>query len=188
MTDDHSRWGANIDADTKEILDEKLDHGEASEILREVANSIAYGSGWDQATLLDRQIEKKRQQLRTLRDKRRDIDGAIETAEEELRELERDRKEVKTKEEQFEGALWSFEQSFRSGEMGHIDETHARVESFAKEFGYEPEEIVQTIRDRNPDVPDHAFEPFQTAQFKFSGLSDDEISTPVEKREGIDEN
>lgn len=187
MSNEQSRWGANIDTETKEILDERLDHGEVSKILREVANSIAYGSGWDQATLLDRQIERKRQQLRTLRDKRRDIDGSIETAEEELRELERNREDVKTKEEQFDGALWSFEQSFRSGDIGHIDENHPRVESFADEFGRDAEEIVQTLRDRNPDIPAYAFKPFQTAQYKFGGVSDDSINTPVESRGGTDE-
>lgn len=187
MSNDQERWGANIDADTKKMLDEKLDYGEASEIIREVAQSIAYGSGWDEATLLDRQIEQKRQEVRTLRDERRSINGAIETAEEELRELEREREEVQTKQEQFEGALWSFEQSFRSGEMGHINSSHPRVESFADEFGKDPDEFVQLLRERNPDVPDYAFEPFRTAKFRYDGVSSEKVNTPVEERDGTNE-
>lgn len=184
MTDGTKRVVAEIDAETHEILKRRLNHGELSEIIRDVSNTVAYGGGWDRTEVIDRRIAEKESELRDLREQRRDTDADIETLEDDLRDLRNEREEMQTEEEQFEGALWSFEQSFRRGELGHLTEDDPRLADLANEFAKSREELYNLIRDRNPDVPDHAFKPAMAAKWRFTGLDDDEIGTPVEKRGG----
>lgn len=185
MSDDQKRIVADIDEDTHAILKEKLEYGELSEVVRDVANTIAFGDGWDRRTVIDRRIEQKRQELSTLRDRRREINGEIESVEERIDELEDRRERVETEAEQYTGALWSLEQSFRAGELGHLDPQHGRVKSLAKEFGKDPEAVMDQLRERNPDVPSYAFEQRMHASRNFNGLSEDRVKVPVEQREEV---
>lgn len=185
MTDDQKRIAADIDEDTHAILKEKLEYGELSEVIRDVANTIAFGDGWDRRTVIDRRIEQKRQELSTLRDQRREINGKIESIEDRIDELEDRRERVETEAEQYTGALWSLEQSFRAGELGHLDPEHGRVKSLANEFGKSPESVLDELRERNPDVPDYAFKQKMHASRQFDGLPEDRVKTPVEQREEV---
>jgi len=174
-------------------MKQKLDHGELSAIIRDVANTVAYGGGWDRRTVVDRQIEQKQQELRELRDQRRQANAAIETAEEELRELQQEQEAVQTQEEQFKGALWAFEQSFRIGEYGRLFEGHGRVTDFADRFGKSEGEVLELLKTRNPDLPSEAFEEGRVGsssgrfghRASIEWLSEEAASTPVEERRSL---
>jgi chromosome segregation ATPase len=194
VSDERKRVVAKVDANTHEVLKRKLDHGELSALIRDIANTVAFGDEWDRQTLIEQRIESKREELRDLRDQRRSIEGKIETVEERIRDLERKRDQIETQEDQYEGALWSFEQSFRAGEFGHLDEGHPRLTSLAAEFDTSPADLHADLRERNPDVPDFAFKPPEmnarsalsptSVSKKFTGLPEEQVATPVEERGG----
>lgn len=190
MSDDRKRLVAEVDSDAKDVLDEKLQHGELSEYVRDLVNTLAYGGGWDRQRAIDKQLKRKRDELNELRSQRRKIDADIEDIEDEIKQLEQDRDEIQTKEEQFEGALWSFEQSFRAGEIGHVDPEHGRLVSLAHEFDKQPSDVHNLLRQRNPDVPGYAFEEYEARSLRrgaqdhrFDGLDDSEVDAPVDSRE-----
>lgn len=187
MNDDppKKRVVAEVDEDAKEILDEKLAHGELSELIRDVVNTVAFGDGWDRRTVLDRRIEAKREDIEALRAKRRDINAKIETAENDLKTLQQKRERIETKDEQYAGALWSFEQSFRAGEVGHIYPKHSRIHQLAEEYNKDREDVFDELRERNPDVPDHAFVEVGKADWKFTGLDESVVATPVDDRSEV---
>lgn len=185
MSEDTDRVVAEVDSDAKEIAKEKLDYGELSEVIRDTVNTVAYGGGWDRHTLMDRQIEKKRDELRDLRRRRREIDNEIQEAEEGLEDLLRDREEIETKQEKFEGALWTFEQSFRRGEFGHLLEDDQRLENFAEQFDKQASEIFETLKERNPDIPEYAFTPLMHADGRFEGVPDEDVQASVDERRSL---
>lgn len=57
------------------------------------------------------------------------------------------------------------------------------VRDVASEFGVSPDEIIETLRERNPDVPSHAFKAGGHAVPDWHGLSEEQADTPVEERE-----
>ena len=188
MTDGKKRWGAEIDADTKRILDEKLDRGEATELLREFAETIAYGGDWDARTPLDMQIERVKTELNKARERRRREDAKVETLENELADLRQKREDIQTEGEQFEGALKQLEQSFRRGEIGHAFVEHPRIQMLAADYDREAQAIYDQLADRNPDLPAEAFrEPLGwekrgETHGTFTGVSDNQANTPVDER------
>ena len=188
MTDGKKRWGAEIDEETKRILDEKLDRGESAELIREFAETIAYGGDWDARTPLDMQIERVKTELNKARERRRREDAKVETLENELADLRQKRESVQTAGEQFEGALKQLEQSFRRGEIGHAFVEHPRIQMLADDYDRDAQAVYDDLVDRNPDVPDRAFAPpigwekRGETHGTFTGLPDDQATTPVDER------
>lgn len=186
--DERKRLNVDVNADDYEMAMRQLDRGELSEIVRDVVQTLAYGAGWDRTTVLDRRVETGEAELRKLRERRRQADAAIETKEEEVRELRRRREQTETQEEQFKGALWSAEQSFRAGDLGHLSIDHPVVSKLAERYGRDATEVLETFIERNPDVPEVAFEGFDRSlnEFeKFRGVPDDEVDVPVEARRSL---
>lgn len=181
-SDDTKRVVADIDAETHSLLKERLEHGEMSELIREVAGTVAYGGGWDRSNIKERQLRKERQELRQLREQRRELDAKIETKEETIRELEHEREQMESEEERLEGALWSFEQTFRAGETRAVEE-NTQLQSIANEFKLDVEDVQSQLRERNPDVPECAFKPPALSRGSWDGFPPELVETPVDERE-----
>ena len=182
MSEDTVTKGAPIPAETAEVLGERLDHGEWSEYVRSLADILAYGDA-DTRTPFDAVIENKQDALSEARRRRDDINIQIKILEDELETLKRERENHTTKAEQFDGALWQLEQDFRSGQFGHAVEDQIKIKNLASKFGRSTEAIITLLRERNPDVPEHAFKPPAAVRKRFSGLEESRVSLPVEKRE-----
>lgn len=183
---DTKALAAEVDAEVHENLKEKLDHGEISELLRRVAETVAYGGTGDKRTIFDERIEMKREELDTKRYERKIVDTDIDRLEQELRELERKREQVETKEEQFMGEIKGIERRLRAGELPCVFTDHAEIANLKNEYGRSKESIIDLLRERNPDVPEYAFVDNLRDQRAFSGFSDvDQVTLPVGQRESI---
>jgi len=149
-------FGGEIPADVYDLMDKRLDYGEKSEILRTVAEQIAYGGGWDDRTAVDVQIEHTKARLAEKRDERREIDKQIEELENDLEELQREREHTQSREERLQASLVGIESDLRAGKR--ISTDAAAVHGIAREFNLEPEGVIDRLKSRNPDVPDEAFQ------------------------------
>lgn len=181
--DDTTTMGAQVPVETAEVAKEKLEYGEWSEYARELAEVIAFGDGFNERTPYDVVIAKKKDELDHAREMRAEWESEVQSLTEEIENLKQEREEYKTTEDQFEGALWQLEQDFRAGEIGHLDETQPKIKNLAERFDKTPESLMETLRQRNPDVPQYAFKPLQAVREKFWGLPDDDVATPVGNRE-----
>lgn len=186
MSDDTTTMGAQIPTDTAEVVKERLGYGEWSEYARELAEVLAYGDGFDERTPYDVVIQKKRGELDDARDTRDEWQDTIDTLERELEDLKQEREEYKTTKDQFEGALWQLEQDFRAGEIGHLYKSHPKIKNLSERFGRDAEALMDTLRERNSDVPEYAFKQLAFADSKFGGLAESDVGTPVENRASID--
>lgn len=184
MTDeDMKTMGAQVPSDTAQVVKQKLEYGEWSEYARRLAEVIAHGDADDERTPFDVAIEKKRQDLADARDERDKWQGRVDDYEREIERLKREREEYKTTQDRFEGAVWQLEQNFRAGEIGHLYASHTKIKNLGEQFDRDPDTLMDLLRERNPDVPDHAFKQLAYATDKFTGLPSDVVGTPVEERE-----
>lgn len=185
--DDTKRWGAEINAELHKALGKALGHGERSEILRNVAREIVTGD-FDAYTVNDIKIAMKDDELEDAREEVRMARARVERLESERDKLINDREKIQTDEDRYDGVLWSFEQRFRAGEIGHVTQQTGEVWSISEEFGMDPEQVIREVRERNPDVPKRAFEPeesyreLKSTPDVFSGLPNEQVELPVEDR------
>ena len=192
MSDDQKLFGAHLDADLVDVASDRLEYGEKKDVLQQLAEAIAYGGRWDNRTPLDIQIERVETDLEEWRDKRRTADAEIERLESKLKDLRSRREEMRSAEEQLDAALTTIESDLRDGRR-----VHARlgvVQSVARDFDLKADEVIDRLRQRNPDVPDDAFvdpkdEDLQKQarrafkDHRWEGLPRDQQRTPVEERE-----
>jgi chromosome segregation ATPase len=186
MSDDTQLITAQIDAETHAMLREMLEHGELSEIIRDVCQTVAHGEGWDRRMVIDNRIEAKQRKLRRAREERQRLETDIESMEADLADLREKRRTVKTEAERYVGALWSLEQSFRAGDVGHLWPAHPRVEGLADQYDKDAEEVFEDLKERNPDVPGYAFQQVMYAERTFEGLRESAVDTPVDHRNSGD--
>jgi chromosome segregation ATPase len=193
MSDDTSLFGAQIDADTADIIDNRLEYGEKSRLIREFAQEIAYGAGWDERSSIDIQIEHVEDKLAEARKRRRQAEQQIETYEDELARLREKRETKQTRQEKLDASLVPVEDDLRRGSRVFPD--HGAVQRIAREYDITAEDVLERLKERNPDVPDRAFrEPDaiytegtassanQSSTDDWNGVDDEEINTPVENR------
>lgn len=181
-------FGAQIDAETAEIINNRLEYGEKSELIQELAQSIAYGSTWDERTPLDIQIESVEEKLAEARRRRREADADVESYENELERLRQKRETTQTKAEKLEASLLPIESDLREGERQRIFPEHGSIEAIAREYNLPKEEIIDELKSRNPDIPDYVFEErdlYNTDEKVWEGVPAEERNTPVENREGL---
>lgn len=184
MSDDETRmFAAEIDVDTAEILDTRLEYGEKSRLIREFAQSLAYGDGYDERTALDIQIERLEEQLTDARETRREAAAQIETLEDRIESLKDKRQTKQTREERIDASLVPLESDLRAG--GHIDQDHGGIESIAREYGTSSKAVWSRLKERNPDVPDFAFEDGFHSSQDWEGLAPEQQNLPVEQRSEV---
>lgn len=188
--DDKRQISVFLDARLKDAAEGKLEHGERSELVRELYRRVASG-GYDDHTVLDVLIDNERERVRSLKDERKELhrelerlDGEIEDAEETVDHYQRLRDKQPTEHDQYLDALEVIEQRLR-GRGTYYHPQSAEVVSIAESFGMDPEEVHEHLRERNPDVPDEAFSEFDPdTEREWYGFDDDEkISAPLDQRD-----
>ena len=68
-----------------------------------------------------------------------------------------------------------------------LDPEHAAVKRAAETGGVEPEGVVETLKERNPDVPTYAFKDGLHDRNTWDGLDDETATLPVDERKGVEE-
>ena len=179
--DDIKQVIANVPEDIHQKAKDRLEHGGMTRVINEALETVAYGGTWDSRSAIDIQLNTKRQELKQARSERRAINTRIENLEDDISDLEQAREEQETEQDRLEGALWSFEQTFRSGETRAVEE-NKQLQGIATEFRMDVEDVIDALRERNPDVPDAAFKPPALARGSWNGLSDAAVSRPAEER------
>ena len=187
MNDDRemAQVKATVDKEYYEQAKRELEHGELSEIMRDLIDCIARG-GHDDRTPYDVVLKHKRQKRKEAVRARDRATQRIEDLDHEIELLERERSNYKSDKEKIHGAIDMFETEFRLGEHGHIAVEHPKITRIAEQYDREPKQIHELFQSRNPDVPAAAFKDMMKLnrdQTRFTGLENDVANLPVEKRE-----
>lgn len=174
----------NVPKSAKETAKQKLDYGGLSREVRDRINEIAFGADLNQRSRLERQREELQGELREARERRREADADIETLEERIAAIDEKLSNLTTREEKYEAKLEELESQLRRDGV-RVDVDQPAVGRAAATGGVEPEGVIKTLKERNPDVPDFAFEDGLYDQHDWRGVDDEQLGKDVDEREEI---
>ena len=185
---------AKVPKTTYEVAMDKLSHGDLSREIRGLIERIAHGDEMNQRSRIEKRLRDLREQRREFQEERREINTRIENVDDRIRTAEEELSNLSETEERYEAKIEMLEQRLRDpdGEYFHLLPELNAVTSIANETGREPEGVVQDVRERNPDVPDYAFEapPSMHAHDpihnpRWTGVDPELVDLPVEDRETL---
>lgn len=182
MTDDVKRWQADIDREIAEAADAKLDHGERKVLIERLAKTIAE-KGYSNQTPYDVRIQQLREQRQSLVDERDEIEENIDDIETELELLREKREKYESESDRLEGRIEGVEADLRRGT--NIFVGNPIVDDIADEYDVSSEEVVDRLKERNPDVPPWAFSNPMEERFidDWTGFAEEsKASLPVDER------
>lgn len=193
MTDtgtDTARIVAEYPRAKKEILDQLLDYGEYKEIVTATLDVVLESEGFDNKTPYDARISQLEQHKDNLVKQRDDLDAQIDSLRDRIDTLHRQRESVLSATDEYLGELRNIERDLRFRPDDHDTETtlrhvwpgHPRIQRLADAYDKFPNEVLEDLRARNPDVPDDAFTEHRHASQTFTGLPDEQAKLPLEER------
>lgn len=165
----HGEISKTIREAFRERADEsaKYELEEVQEELADVEKELT-GVEADITSIMERLTERVDRHSQ-LAKRKKELEERIETLETEVEHMKIE-KEEKRKE-----ALDSLTEVLRDGQ--NLFPGHGEVEEVAKRLGTEPEEIIEKMKERHPDVPEHAFEIGVDADTVWRGIDEGKFSS-----------
>ena len=176
---------ADVPKSVKEAAKEKLEYGGLSREIQEMLERIAFGEDLTQRSRLERQRKELKDKLLEKREERRELDAEIENIEQRVNAIGEKMSNLTTREDKYEAKLESLEHRLRV-EGSRIDPKHPAVREAAQTAGVERAGVMETLKERNPDVPAYAFKDALSDRETWNGLDESVAKLPVEKRESLD--
>lgn len=155
MTEYDKTVNFKANSQTVKEAKDKLEHGEMSEELRGRLDEIAHGTDVAEENRLTDRIQTLREDRRELRREREQIEEAIEEKNRNIERIEARLDELREQEGEYDGVLAMLETDLQDGVR--IMEGTDKVKRAAQIGDCEPKDVIQDLKDRNPDMPDKAF-------------------------------
>lgn len=156
MTGDRSQVHFEVNRQAKELAKEKLEFGELSKVLRDEVRRVAFGEEISKRQRLTERLEKLREERDSLRADMRRIETEIDEKETEIARVEERMGGLERKEERYEAQIEMLEDQLFKGTR--LWEDHGQVIKAAKTGEKQPKEVLQELQDRNPEIPEYAFQ------------------------------
>lgn len=156
MSDNSTKVTFEVDADAWDTAKDKAEWGEMSERLRKTVEEKAYGTEVTERKRLKEKLENLRQEKREYDT---EIDGLRADRDEVSRKISRIEDRLDTlmqKDGEYEGFLQSIEEDLHEGVR--FDPQNGKIERASELGECDPADVIETLKERNPDVPDQAFE------------------------------
>jgi len=180
-----ARVVADVPKEVKEAAAEKLEYGGLSREIQDMLERIAFGEDLNQRSRLQRQRQQLKDDLVDKREARRAINNDIETIEQRINGINEQLSNLTTREDKYEAKLESLEHRLRV-EGSRLDPEHPAIKEAASTGGVEVEGVIQTLKERNPDVPVYAFQDGLRDRESWDGLPESVAERSVDEREVID--
>jgi len=155
-SDDRAQIGFEVDKDAKELIKRKLDHGELSDILREEVYAIAYGQEVGRRKKIQKRLEQIEQERIETREELERAKSKLSELNEERERLEQELANLSDIDQQYQDLLEEIEQEWLA-EGKRVFVGHGKVEKAANLKGCDQEEIIQELKERNPNLPEKKF-------------------------------
>jgi len=168
MSDDRAQINFTVDRDAKELVKDKLEHGELSTALRQRVQELAFGEEISQRETAKRRLAELREEKDDLRSKKREIEAELEDVEQQITRVEERVDGMERREDKYEASLEMLEESLRSG--SRLFEEHGQVVKAAKIGGVDASAVLDELKERNPEVPEYAFEDMLHSNHDWDGV------------------
>lgn len=154
--DDHVRVTHRVPEHVRESAQDQTEHGELSELVRGLYQRIAFGEEVEERESLKKELERARDKKDDVRAEIRELQAELQSIETKETRIEEKLSEFVEDEQKYIGHLESLESQLYEGT--NIDSGHGGVKRAANIGKCEPEDVINDLRDRNPEIPDYAFE------------------------------
>jgi len=150
MVDDWEQFKVRLDSDLKRLVDADT---RTNKELTHVALWREFGG--ERQAALDIQIEHKEEREEMVRSQIKDLQEELQQILEEKEALLSKKEKMQEEQNAYEEHLEELEEFLLQGR--HLDPTNPRVKNAASIGDVDPTEVIKELKERNPDVPDHAF-------------------------------
>lgn len=145
-----------VPTDIKERAKENAEHGELSEAVRDVYRMYATTGGAETLAQLEVRLRKTRRERESLEDRIKHLREELETVREQERGLQEQIREYEQETTEYERVMSELSAMLRDGNS--VFPSHGKVKTAASTKGCSVSEVMDDLRDRNPDVPDARFQ------------------------------
>lgn len=166
--DDHVRVNHRVPNHVRDAAQDKTEHGELSELVRNLYKRVAFGEDVAQHDTVKLELERVRDEKDDVRRQIRELEAELETIESKERRLEEKLSKHNSRQDKYEGHVESLESQLLDGT--HISPSHPGVQRAANVGECDGEDVIDDLRERNPEVPDYAFEDMMHAEREWTGL------------------
>ena len=131
------------------------EHGEMSQLLRERVNAVAHGEQVAEETKLTDRLRTLRETRREKRQERDSIESTIDEIDRKIERVEQRLDTLREQEGEYDGVLAMLEEDLDEGVR--MIETSTKVKRAAAIGGCNTEDVINDLKERNPNIPDRAF-------------------------------
>lgn len=158
MSDDNLvQTALKIDKDAKEKLKERR-HGLLSEVVREAVNREAFGGEISERRKIEQRLEELRDERGEIKEKRARLENQLNEVERKIERAEAELGQLRDRQSEYEGQLSAIESLLHEDRDTCVWVSHPRVEEAAELVDKSPAEVIDELRERNPELSDEKFE------------------------------
>lgn len=175
MSDDkHKRVNHRVPEHVRDAAQDQTEHGELSELVRGLYRRVAFGEDVEQHETAKMELQRVRDEKDEKRSRIRELQTDLEALERKETRLEERVSEHQGRKQKYLGHLESIEGSLLDGK--NVWTGHGKVQRAAQVAGCDTDAVIEDLKDRNPEIPDHAFRSAMDADESWDGV-DKEVGT-----------
>lgn len=171
MSDEDVHVSHRVPEDIRDEAQNRTNRGEISEAVRRVYRNFARGEAYPGHAQHEAErvvLERMDDRLQEYQD---EMDETRRAMQERIEELEEEKEQRDAARDEYEGRLRELEELVRSG--SHVDPEHGAVLDAAECSARPPSRVIEELKQRNPDIPDYAFQPADEADGIWDGTTGD---------------
>lgn len=157
MSDDEdmTQTGFQVPEEDLEKAKRRAEFGELSEELRKTVRRLAYGREKTRREELKDELEEEREEDRRIQREINALKEEQQDVQRNIRDLENQLDDIRDSEAEYEGMLEAISSDLREGTRVTPDAT--KIEKAAEAGGKTTGEVMNDLRERNPEVPECAY-------------------------------
>lgn len=171
MSDEKVQVSHLVPEHTRDAAKSNAEHGELSEKVRVLYESIAFGEDIGERSQIERELQSVRSEKDDIRKEIRELQADLESLEKREARLEERVSNLSSKEDKYEGAIEMLEEQLYNGTR--VDPNHGGVKRAAGLTDAKPEAVIKTLKERNPNIPDHAFKQKMYTSQEWNGMPEE---------------
>ena len=162
MSNNDTLVNFKINAATLEQAKAQMEHGEMSQRLRETLEAVAHGTEVAEETRLTDRLQTLREERRSLRQQRDNVETDLDEVNRKIERVEQRLDSLREQDGQYDGVLAMLEEDLHSGVriLGGSD----KIKRAAELGDCSVDEVIEDLKERNPEVPEKAFRPAQAGE------------------------
>lgn len=169
--EDPAQICVNVPQTLKDAYDATHEHGELSNHVREKIERETFGEELSRQMQLERLRDEFQARLEREKDRRDEAESKIKAIKTRIAQVKDELDQLEDRQSAYEEYLIELERVIRGG--GRVFPGHGKVAKAAGVGGHDPEDVIQELKERNPDIPGRAFVEKRRDPTPWNGVNSD---------------